>query len=197
MSFYALQEKSFTPIGSHQEINTDVRIVAATNKSLEEMIQNSTFRADLFYRLNVLPIHLPPLRQRCDDIASLAEFMIKKFNREHHRQIRDIAPETLMRLKAYHWPGNIRELENVIEHAFILESSDTITEKAIPKYLWASSISSPSTHSMQSKPFETGTKQDLTLQELNYPALKEQFERDFKGAEPLMAKSIKPHCILK
>ena len=85
-----LQEKNFTPIGSHQEIETDVRIVAATNKPLEQLIQRSLFRADLFYRLNVLPINLPPLRDRCEDIASLAAFMVKKFNREHQRQIKQI-----------------------------------------------------------------------------------------------------------
>lgn len=127
-----LQERKFTPVGSNQEVTADVRIIAATHKPLEKMIEKETFRADLFYRLNVLPINLPPLRERREDLESLADFMIKKFNRLHNRKIKGIAKDALVALRLYGWPGNIRELENVIEHAFIIESGDRIHLESLP-----------------------------------------------------------------
>lgn len=130
-----LQERRLTPVGSNQEIPIDVRVVAATNRPLEKMIEAATFRSDLFYRLNVLPIVLPPLRDRADDIAPLVACMIKKFNGIHQRSIKGITPPALLAMRRYGWPGNIRELENVVEHAFILESSDMITVEALPEHL--------------------------------------------------------------
>lgn len=130
-----LQEKQVTPVGANSETAIDVRIVAATNKPLEEMIAQEKFRADLFYRLNVLPIVLPPLRDRREDIAMLIELQIKKFNKTHGRDIRGIEKGALNSLRVYGWPGNIRELENVIEHAFIVESGQVITESSLPEHL--------------------------------------------------------------
>lgn len=122
-----LQEKTFTPVGSLRDIQTNVRIIAATNRPLEEMIKAGTFRDDLFYRLNVIPIFLPPLSERRDDIETMVHLFIKKFNQVHQKKISGVTPEAMQILKKYDWPGNIRELENVIEHAFIMENSNLIT----------------------------------------------------------------------
>ncbi|WP_413587225.1 sigma-54-dependent transcriptional regulator [Bdellovibrio sp. HCB274] len=130
-----LQEKKFTPVGSNREVKTNTRIIAATNRNLEKMMADGTFREDLFYRLNVMPIFLPPLRERTDDIHALAQHFIKKFARQHGRTISGIANEALDMLKSYRWPGNIRELENVIERAFIVENSQNITLDSLPENL--------------------------------------------------------------
>lgn len=127
-----LQEKLFTPVGSNREIQTNVRIVAATNRPLEEMIKTGSFREDLFYRLNVIPIFLPPLKDRVDDLERLISIFLHKFNSLHGRKVRGLAADALKVLKKYSWPGNIRELENVIEHAFIMETSDALTLASLP-----------------------------------------------------------------
>ncbi len=135
-----LQERKFSPIGSNREIRCDVRIIAATNRNLEEMIKKNEFRQDLFYRLNVMPIELPPLRERTSDIPYLVEHFIETFNNLHGRsgsgnEIRGIRQDALNALRNYVWPGNIRELENVIERAFVLENSHYITLTSLPEYL--------------------------------------------------------------
>lgn len=128
-----LQEKLFTPVGSLREIQTNVRIVAATNRPLEDMIKNNIFREDLFYRLNVIPIFLPSLIERKDDLESLISIFIKKFNESHSKKISGVSADALSVLKRYDWPGNIRELENVIEHCFIMESSNVISLSSLPE----------------------------------------------------------------
>ncbi|NBU20265.1 sigma-54-dependent Fis family transcriptional regulator [bacterium] len=128
----ALQEKKFTPIGSNREVEVNIRIVAATNRNLEEMIKKGEFREDLFYRLNVLPIHLPPLRERKNDIDALTQYFIEKFNQCHRKSIVQVSTSAMSILKGHSWPGNIRELENVIEHAFVIESSHEITPESLP-----------------------------------------------------------------
>lgn len=130
-----LQERKFTPIGSNREVKTSTRVIAATNQNLEKMIEEGTFREDLFYRLNVMPIFLPPLRDRIDDLGGLVDYFIKKFTRLHNRDIQEATPRSLQMLRAYNWPGNIRELENVIEHAFIVENSKIITPESLPESL--------------------------------------------------------------
>jgi DNA-binding NtrC family response regulator len=129
----ALQEKLFTPVGANREIQANVRIIAATNRPLEEMIKAGTFREDLFYRLNVVPIFLPQLAERKDDIDRLITIFIKKFNETHKKRITGVSPDAMAVLRKYNWPGNIRELENVIEHSFILESSHVITLASLPE----------------------------------------------------------------
>lgn len=129
----ALQEKRFTPVGANREVEVNVRIVAATNRNLEEMIRKGEFREDLFYRLNVLPVQLPPLRERKNDVEVLARYFIDKFNQQHRKNIGSIASEAMQLLKAHSWPGNIRELENVIEHAFVIETGDCITTDSLPE----------------------------------------------------------------
>ncbi len=128
-----LQEKLFTPVGSNREIDSNVRVIAATNRPLEQMIQDGRFREDLFYRLNVVPIFLPALADRKNDIDTLITGFIKKFNKQHGKRVIGMAPEALNVMKKYAWPGNIRELENVIEHSFILENSNMLTLAAVPE----------------------------------------------------------------
>jgi two-component system, NtrC family, response regulator HydG len=131
----ALQEKRFTPVGANREIEVNVRIVAATNRNLEEMIKKGEFREDLFYRLNVLPIQLPPLRDRKNDVKVLADYFVDKFNQQYNKQVTGIAAEAMDALLAHAWPGNIRELENVMEHAFVIETANEITLASMPETL--------------------------------------------------------------
>ncbi|MBC7691086.1 MAG: sigma-54-dependent Fis family transcriptional regulator [Methylotenera sp.] len=140
----ALQEKKFTPVGSNREVEVNVRIVAATNRNLEEMIKNGQFREDLFYRLNVLPIQLPPLRERKNDIEVLCRYFIEKFNQHHKKNITGLSEGAMTLLKAHSWPGNIRELENVIEHAFVIESSTQLTADSLPQTIIGSAGTSGS-----------------------------------------------------
>ncbi|MCB0365242.1 MAG: sigma-54-dependent Fis family transcriptional regulator [Bdellovibrionaceae bacterium] len=128
-----LQEKMFTPVGANREIETNVRIIAATNRPLEDMIKKGTFREDLYYRLNVMPIFLPSLAERSEDIDHLVNTFVKKFNQAHGKKIIGTTPSAMAALKKYNWPGNIRELENVIEHAFILEESNQLTIHSFPE----------------------------------------------------------------
>lgn len=131
-----LQDKKFMPVGSNVEVTSDVRIIAATNRNLEDMMDKNTFRDDLFYRLSVLPIFLPPLRDRREDIESLVTHFIRKFNESHgNKIIQGIDREALSILRDYAWPGNIRELRNVIEHAFVLETGKVITPRSLPEKL--------------------------------------------------------------
>ncbi|MBX3035077.1 MAG: sigma-54-dependent Fis family transcriptional regulator [Bdellovibrionaceae bacterium] len=128
-----LQDKKFTPVGGHREVKTNARIIAATNRNLEKLMEDGVFREDLFYRLNVMPIFMPPLRERTEDIPALVSHFIKKFSKQHGRNIQGIEPEALDMLKRFRWPGNIRELENLIERAFIVENSNQITVSSLPE----------------------------------------------------------------
>jgi transcriptional regulator with GAF, ATPase, and Fis domain len=114
-----IQDGEFERLGSPRTIKTDVRIIAATNRNLEEEIKNGRFREDLFYRLNVFPITMPPLRQRKEDIPLLVNHFVTKFNNKIGKRIETVSKDTLHALQEYHWPGNVRELESVIERAVI------------------------------------------------------------------------------
>jgi len=122
-----LQEGAFERVGGTQILNSDARIVAATNRDLGRMIEEGGFREDLYYRLDVVPIHLPPLRERMHDLPALTEHLLKKINKRQHTKIRHIADKAWRRLKDYAWPGNIRELENILTRSAVLARSDTIT----------------------------------------------------------------------
>jgi len=122
-----LQEGTFERVGGTQTLHSDARIIAATNRDLGQMIKENRFREDLYYRLNVVHIHLPPLRERMDDLSALTEHLLKKVNRKQHTRIRHIADKAWRRLKDYAWPGNIRELENILTRAAVLARSDTVT----------------------------------------------------------------------
>jgi two-component system, NtrC family, response regulator AtoC len=174
----ALQEKKFTPVGSVREVKTNARIIAATNRNLEKMMDQSLFREDLFYRLNVMPIFLPPLRERIDDIAELADKFIVKFSETHGKKITSIAQNCLEVMKKYRWPGNIRELENVIERAFIVESGSVITLSALPDNILNSADRPQATH----ESLKSTTTLKATFDKsnsLNFELFKEQAEKDF------------------
>jgi DNA-binding NtrC family response regulator len=122
-----LEEKCFKRVGGSADIRVDVRVIAATNRDLQNEVQHGTFRQDLFYRLNVLPIQLPPLRDRRDDIPVLASFYIDAYNTEFKKHVREASADALHRLQDYSWPGNIRELRNVIERAVLLTEHETLS----------------------------------------------------------------------
>jgi two-component system, NtrC family, response regulator PilR len=127
-----LQERSFTPVGAPAQVAVDVRIVAATNRDLESEVVAGTFREDLFYRLNVIRIQMPPLRERTEDLPLLIDHFLARFAESLHRPLSKIAPGAMKRLLTYGYPGNIRELENIIEHSVALSEQEAITEEDLP-----------------------------------------------------------------
>ena len=130
-----LQQKEFDRVGGEETIHVDVRIIAATNRDLEAMVREGTFRDDLYYRLNVIPIILPPLRDRPDDIPLLVEHFIEKISKENKKNVRGITPDAMQMFMHYRWPGNVRELENVIERVITLMDTDLITAAMLPSYI--------------------------------------------------------------
>jgi len=128
-----LQEREAIPVGGTEAIPLDVRVVAATNRDLEEEIKRGHFRTDLFYRLNVIAIHLPPLRDRRDDIPIFVDAFLKRIAKEHGEEPKQVAPEALETIMAYDWPGNVRELENALERAVVLVKGNQIPLSALPE----------------------------------------------------------------
>ncbi len=155
----AIQNREILPVGGQVAAKVDVRIIAATNKDLEEAVKEGRFREDLYYRIHVVPLHLPPLRQRREDIPSLAQFFLKRSMEHHHKVVKGFSPEAMQALVTYHWPGNVRELENTIERAVVMSPQNIITEEFLPLSPQESSVSS-------------GQLQPLT-------EAKENFEREY------------------
>jgi len=137
-----LQDRRFMHLGGVQEIQVDVRIIAATNVDLRQAVRDGRFREDLFYRLNVIAIELPPLRSRREDIPALAMHFLKRYSDENGLAVRAITPEAMRALVDYDWPGNVRELENVIERGVVLSSGASIGADLLPGHLTGSSYSS-------------------------------------------------------
>src|SRR5262245_8434489 len=127
-----LEEKTFKRVGGAADIRVDVRVVAATNRKLADEVRHGRFREDLFYRLNVLPVELPPLRDRRDDVPVLVAFYLDLYNREFKKRVRAVAADAMQELQAYAWPGNIRELRNAVERAMLLAEHDTLTRLDFP-----------------------------------------------------------------
>jgi two-component system response regulator PilR (NtrC family) len=130
----ALQERKVKPVGGVEERPVDVRVVAATNRDLEAEVAQGGFRQDLYYRLNVIQVHLPPLRQRRDDIPLLVEHFVKRYAAELGKRMAGVSPEALAALCAYDYPGNVRELENLVERAVTLEPTATIQRSSLPDF---------------------------------------------------------------
>lgn len=141
----ALEEKKITRVGGNEEISVDVRVIAATNKNLKTLVQEGTFREDLYYRLNVVTLELPPLCERPEDILPLAEFFLKKFSEENKKNIKNISPEVMEFMMNYSWPGNVRELENMIERGVILSKTKAISLNEIPQDICLPSASDEKT----------------------------------------------------
>jgi two-component system response regulator HydG len=127
-----LQEKEIQRVGSEETLPVDVRIVAATNRDLEEDVQAGRFREDLFYRLNVMHLAVPPLRERREDIPLLAQHFLQKYARRNRKAVKGFAPLAMDMFLKYEWPGNVRELENAVERAVILAPGEHVTEKQLP-----------------------------------------------------------------
>jgi PAS domain S-box-containing protein len=138
-----IQEREYEPLGAVRSKSADIRIIAATNKELEPLVKDGSFREDLYYRLFVYPITLPPLRERTGDLPSLIETLLEKFHREMGKSIHGISTEALEVLTRYHWPGNVRELQNVIERLVILSKGDRIEVSDLPGYLVDSAGTKP------------------------------------------------------
>jgi len=127
-----LQDKRFMHLGGVQEIQVDVRVIAATNSDLRQAVKDGKFREDLYYRLNVITIELPALRERKEDIPMLAQHFLRKYCEENEKTSRSLGPDALRTLMDYAWPGNVRELENAIERAVVLSSHPVITGRPLP-----------------------------------------------------------------
>ena len=136
----ALQEGEVESVGSTEPVHIDVRIIAATNRPLEKMMEEKRFRDDLFYRINVIPFTIPPLRERMEDVPVLMEYFIKKITKKSGKRIMSIEEDVIERFNQYSWPGNIREMENVIEASIHLTNSEVITLESLPDYLKESSL---------------------------------------------------------
>jgi len=129
-----IQERELERVGGKHTIKIDVRLIAATNRNLEEEVKAGRFRADLYFRLNVFPIHLPPLRDRLEDIEALTHFFVQKYSRNSGRKIKKVAPKVIQQLRSYTWPGNVRELEHLIERSILLAADGTLDDVYIPQH---------------------------------------------------------------
>jgi two-component system response regulator AtoC len=138
----AIQEQEFERVGGMRSLRVDVRMIATSNRTMSEAIESKVFREDLYYRLNVVPIHLPPLRQRMEDIIPLADHFLRVFCLENHKPRKTFTPKAIQKLLAYHWPGNVRELANIIERTVVLDFDPTIDSE----HLYLDPIGKPVPH---------------------------------------------------
>ncbi len=147
-----IQEKEFERIGGLKTIKVDVRIIAASNRNLQELIKTSDFRKDIYYRLNVVPLYIPSLNERKEDIPLLAEYFINKYNQEMKTDVKHVSPETMSMIMAYHWPGNVRELENVIERAMVMGSGSILLPENLPMGLQSYAVKADECINYSDKP---------------------------------------------
>jgi nitrogen regulation protein NR(I) len=138
-----LQEHTFEAVGSENTVKVDVRVIASTNKDLSRAIEKGEFREDLYYRLKVVTIYMPPLRNRLEDIPLLVDYFIQKFNRQYHKNVKKISPEVIQHLKNYKWPGNVRELENAIQTAVIMSKKDVLLLDNFPLFTQKVAVINP------------------------------------------------------
>ena len=136
-----LQDRQFERVGSNRTLRTNARIITATNRNLEEAVKHATFRQDLYYRVNVFPIFLPPLRDRKDDILLLLDYFVEQYSKRMNKSVRRISTPTINMMVAYHWPGNVRELENCIERAVLLSTDGVLHAHHLPPTLQTSDAS--------------------------------------------------------
>jgi two-component system, NtrC family, response regulator AtoC len=171
-----IQEQEFERVGGSKPINVDVRIVSTSNRNMEDAIRDQIFREDLFYRLNVIPIHIPPLRQRVEDILPLTQFFLEKFCFDNHQEIKTLSPSATQKLLEYQWPGNIRELANVIERVVVMDYN----KKIEADHLWI--------QSSKKSPESTSQFKGMTLQELEKARVIEAISEN--KSKKLMAESL-------
>ncbi len=159
-----LETKTFQRLGGEKDIKVDIRVLTATNRNLEAKVKDGSFREDLFYRLNVIPVTIPPLRERVDDILPLIEFFIEKYNRKNNKAVRGVTPQAKDLLLRHSWPGNVRELENLIERAIVLSGGDVIDVADIDPFI-------------QDRDSESANFGNLTLDEIEKRAIIEALKR--------------------
>jgi len=147
-----LEDRKIRRLGGARSIDIDVRVVAATNRNLKKAIEEKTFREDLYYRLNVFPIHVPPLRERRDDIPPLLDYFLKRFSRDFNKRIREVSRDALDLLLRYHWPGNVRELRNVVERICIMTNEEVIRPELLPGEIFGSTPQKSSPFSYEIPP---------------------------------------------
>jgi len=164
----AIEEKEVRPLGSNHSEKVDTRLVSASNRNLEILIQDGRFRQDLYYRLNVIRLELPPLRERQEDIPLLVDHFIQKFSRQSHRAVTGIEPDALAALMSHRWPGNIRELEHTIERAVLLGTENRITLRNLPPQIIARQDGAP--------PLTQAVAKGYTLRELEKEYIKRVLE---------------------
>jgi Nif-specific regulatory protein len=172
-----LQEGSFERVGGTQTLKVDVRVITATNRNLEQMIEEGKFRIDLYYRINVFPIYVPPLRERRSDILELADYFLEKYSRQNNKPVVRISTPAIDMLMAYHWPGNVRELENVIERAVLLSQDGVVHGFHLPPTLQTAEAS--------------GTTSKGTLQEAVDGIEREMISEALKSNRGIMAKAAR------
>jgi DNA-binding NtrC family response regulator len=163
-----LQEKTFERVGGNEKFQTDARVIAATNRDLKTLIEKKQFRDDLYYRLNVVHIHIPPLKERREDIPLLVSHFINKLNEEKEYGIKGISNGAMQLLRDYSWPGNVRELENAVESAMALAQTDVIEEKYLPSFLLITPADEKSFYRIPS---------DMTMKEIEGEIIKRTVER--------------------
>jgi len=185
-----IQEREIERVGAVKSQKIDVRIIAATNRNLEEMVKQNTFREDLYYRLNVINMKVPPLRERREDIPLLAIYLLKKISSEMERHVTDISDEAMQALSLYDWPGNIRELENLIERALNLVDKQAIIEIShLPLYITNQLLTVPPTNSIKTVPIKIdGTLKDM-YKEIEKKAIKAALE-EFNGNKLRVASKL-------
>jgi len=180
-----LEEKTLRRIGGVKDITVDVRIISATNKELLKSIEEGTFRRDLYYRLQVIPIHLPPLRERKGDILKLARHFIDHFNKEFHKNVKEVSKIAEKFLTEYSWPGNIRELKNVMERAIILEDEETLLVEHLPLEIVAMGSARPISGDSSFQLPPEGISLESLEQELIRQALEQTKGNQSKAARKL------------
>lgn len=166
-----LQERQFYPVGSEVPVEVDVRVIVATNKDLEDQVRKGLFRDDLFYRIHVIPVFLPPLRDRKDDIVPLLEHFLKKYSMHMKKDVKGLTPEALRKLMMHDWPGNVRELENTVEYAVAMTQNDIVTDDYI---LQGKNLSSERAPALTHDSFEAPTAGLRPLKDA-----RDAFERDY------------------
>ena len=176
-----IQDKAFERVGGVKTIKVDIRIISATNQDLQSAIQSSNFRSDLFYRLNVVPIYIPPLRERKEDLISLVGYFLKKFSAKYHKKITNISPEVIGAFSNYDWPGNIRELENVLERMILMSETPTLSLDHLPREM-RGAVSTISTPTLKEK---VDTISQMTEKQMIIDALNKTNQNRTKAAKLL------------
>jgi two-component system response regulator PilR (NtrC family) len=172
-----LQERKYRPVGGTEEFSADIRVIAATNRDLPRLVGEGKFREDLFYRLNVIPVKMPALRERADDIQLIAEHFLAKYTREMGKTIDGFTPDAAEALHAYAWPGNVRELENVVERAVALESERRVTLATLPENIRTGQPATPRQTDVDAAIGAAGFNLERHLQDIERSHLERALER--------------------